>query len=290
MYASWHAGRQRNVGSMKNLDTRIFQSSRARKARKGRAANVAVTLLFLAGSTSMHLGCGGAQSAGDGTGRDTAAEEREADMATDEAAPLEIASPTRWSNGWFRLRAEAWPAAQSPDAWHALENGEGNFRCEGGSTAQTFVFASRESSALAQGIALDFGADLPAASLPRRVSVRISPTPIDVSRAAWPAVAATLRTVGVARIDAEPGQQVFLQFSQPERVSLLELDVRVSTEGAQCGMGRVALVPATLDAPLGDLVTFPLGDGNAPNAPEAAPQRTGILGIDGASPVPRSQN
>lgn len=209
--------------------------------------------------------------------------------ASEEPMPadvLAIASPTTWSNGWYRVRAEAWPQAQGDDQWHVLEDGDGVFRCETPAPSQTFVFASRESSAWVQGIALRFDPSLPADSRPTRIGVRVSPTPIDVSRAAWPAVASTLHTVGVADLETTAGEEVILRFSNPQRVSLVELDVRVSTEGAQCGMGRVALVPATLDAPVGDLPTVPV---RLMDAPEEGPHRSGILGIDGASPLPRSQ-
>lgn len=207
-------------------------------------------------------------------------------VASSSGEVLAIASPTTWSNGWYRVRAEAWPRAQGDDQWHALEDGDGVFLCETPAPSQTFVLASRESSAWVQGIAVQFDPSLPMESRPSRIGVRVSPTPIDVSRAAWPAVASTLHTLGVADLETTASHEVFLRFSSPQRVSLVELDVRVSTDGAQCGMGRVALVPATLDAPMGDLLVVPV---RLMDTSEEAPHRSGILGIDGASPLPRSQ-
>lgn len=135
-----------------------------------------------------------------------------------------------------RLHAEAWPESEGDRAWRALEIGEGIFvSSEAHGAPWRFVFSSRESSLPVRGLWIEFPPGMDPALRPTAVQLRMSPTPIEITREAWPVVSPLLRSYGVAELPRGGGDGVFIEFDAIERVSLLEIRVLSSVGGRQVG-------------------------------------------------------
>lgn len=183
-----------------------------------------------------------------------------------------------------RLHAEAWPESEGDRAWRALEIGEGIFvSSEAHGAPWRFVFSSRESSLPVRGLWIEFPPGMDPALRPTAVQLRMSPTPIEITREAWPVVSPLLRSYGVAELPRGGGDGVFIEFDAIERVSLLEIRVLSSVGGRQVGLGRVRLVHQRAREDHADLRSVRL---QPLESSSDAPEDTGILGIEGASPLP----
>lgn len=186
-----------------------------------------------------------------------------------------------------RLKAEAWPETSMDRPWARLDDGEGAFISADGSGPWTFLFSSRESSLPARGLRIDLPAELTEEQLPRFIEVWASPTPIQVTREAWPVIAPLMRFVGQVELHPEANGTLFIEFPSVERVSLLEVRVLSATSGRQIGLGRVSLVHQRATVSGAQVRRSKLRP--ASDVP-VAPESSGILGIEGASPLPIPSN
>lgn len=181
------------------------------------------------------------------------------------------------------LRAQAWPETEKEGGWRALEQRQGSFITTENSGGRTFVFSSLTDSMPAKGIFIEFPADLKPEEVPTLISVSLSPTPIRVTRDAWPAIEPLLRSAGIAQIHVQPGSKVYLEFDGVERVSLLNLRFWTEAQRGRIGLGRVRLVyqRAQVDGTAYQRIALtPLQDA------ETLPQDAGVLGTDGSITLP----
>lgn len=181
------------------------------------------------------------------------------------------------------LRAQAWPESDGNGSWRALEQGQGVFLTSESSGARTVVFSSLTDSMPAKGVLIEFPAELKPEEIPTLISVSLSPTPIRITRDAWPAIESLFRSAGIARVHALPGNRVYLAFERIERVSLLKLRLWVDAQRGRVGLGQVRLVHqrAQVNATAYQRIELtPLQDA------ETLPEDTGVLGTEGSITLP----
>lgn len=187
-----------------------------------------------------------------------------------------------------RLRAQAWPPGADDAAWQVLERGEGVYLSEeDAGRPWVFVFSAAESSVPVRGLIVDLPAEAPADALPTHIRVRTSPTPVEVTREAWPVITRQLAELGYATIPAERNTRIYVEFEYIERVSLLEVEVISSVGGRQVAFGRLSLVHqhARLADPRVRRVKL-----RAQRDDDASPDESGILGVEDATPLGQNPN
>lgn len=146
------------------------------------------------------------------------------------------------------LRAEAWPTPRKDARWRALEDGKGVFVDQDQKGVRTFVFSSVTDSMPATGLRIDLPSTLDQDAVPQTIVVSASPTPMHVSRDAYPSIATLLQVLGVVELDAAPGDSVYIAFDDVERISLIQLQVWGGDDAEHVGMGRVRIVHPDDDA------------------------------------------
>lgn len=252
-----------------------------------RRAACAALLAILAG---ISVGCGARTTADPAV---TAPANSAAENPASDATPADHATPSPSAAEALamergRLRAQAWPPSADDEAWTALERGVGVYLSdEDAGRPWVFVFASAESSVPARGLILDLPPNTPHDALPTHIRVRTSPTPVEVTREAWPVITRQLDELGYAAISPEANTRVYVEFEHIERVSLLEVEVISSVGGRQVALGRLSLVHqhARLADPRVRRVKL-----RAQRDDEAPPAASGILGVDDAAPLGRPPN
>lgn len=272
------------------------ESTERESVAASRTSRVAFCVLWLAVCALM-MACGAARSkaeaVGDSAGpqasessvhaSSNAQKEDQAEGARSEHAEADEAEVDAFGVPSGILRAQAWPETDDEGSWRALEQRQGSFVTTENSGDRTFVFSSLTDSMPAKGIFIEFPADLKPEEIPTLIAVSLSPTPIRITRDAWPAIEPLFRSVGVARIHAKPGQRIYLEFDEIERVSLLKLRLWTDAQRGRIGVGRVRLVyqRAQVNATAYQRIALtPLQDA------ETLPQDTGVLGTDESITLP----
>lgn len=195
-----------------------------------------------------------------------------------------IAASEEWNqdtDGW--LRAEAWPTTDMESPWLALEEGEGAFRATSTTTPARFVFTSRRESMPAKGVVIDIPADAVLGQRPAWVDVRVSATPIKITRSAWPSIQPLLHSVGVGEIPVTSQQSLYLQFPDIERVSILEVRIWLHDENQHVHVGKFKLVHQRTPVPSASVLTIPLAFSNESMLPS---EKSGIFGVDDELSLP----
>lgn len=171
-------------------------------------------------------------------------EQDAADVGTKDVEAPEDAQEPPIGTPSGTLRAQAWPNPADDARWRALEDGKGVFWDDQMLGARTFVFSSVEDSMPAIGLRIEFSKEIQKREMPIMLVLSSSPTPLHVTRDAYPSISSLLQPLGVVELDANPGDSVYIAFDDVERISLIQLQVwgEVSGEAERLGMGRVRLV------------------------------------------------